>query len=570
MAASCVSSTDERNADATLSHVEEIMSEFPDSALGLLSDPELQPQTQQQKALYALLLTQARHKNYIDETNDSLIATAVDYFDRKGDEQHLMKSLFYHTTINYNASEYPAAMTSAMRAMKLAEQLNDTYWQARIAETIAHTFSQTYFFRESIKYQSLAARLYKENGRENNYLYSLCDLAVDYSNIRDYDSCLIIVDSVKRHELIPNLRSYCAHILLPAYIAKEEYELADQYADTLVKYSEIAPIESIDYSSIAMVKLALDKQEEFSQNISAALELAECMSDSLLIDDALLRNSMKQNDIVKTNEILSNILNRQNRIARMIKQQSGVTAQRNYYLQEAAANELEAQRRFYLIIVSSVAGLLLCCIISFIAYYMIQKKNADIKDYISQVLWLTSKWNDDNNRLTKLNSSLSAKDLTIEQIRNQLQNTRRNEAVLSAVSRTLFKERLEHLNLLINEYYESDDSLNSQKVIYKNIKKEIAKLIDNKNISEIERIVDACGDDIMQKMRSQLPFLSSEDTDLIALTLAGYGGKAISLFLNMKLSNVYVTRKRIIDKIAASDAMDRDWFVAMLRNPDFR
>lgn len=201
---------------------------------------------------------------------------------------------------------------------------------------------------------------------------------------------------------------------------------------------------------------------------------------------------------------------------------------------------------------------------------MIQKKNADIKDYISQVLWLTSKWNDDNNRLTKLNSSLSAKDLTIEQIRNQLQNTRRNEAVLSAVSRTLFKERLEHLNLLINEYYESDDSLNSQKVIYKNIKKEIAKLIDNKNISEIERIVDACGDDIMQKMRSQLPFLSSEDTDLIALTLAGYGGKAISLFLNMKLSNVYVTRKRIIDKIAASDAMDRDWFVAMLRNPDFR
>ena len=61
-----------RMAETTLATAEDVMDEHPDSALTLLSDSSFRPVGKRQKALGALLLTQARHKNFIDETNASL------------------------------------------------------------------------------------------------------------------------------------------------------------------------------------------------------------------------------------------------------------------------------------------------------------------------------------------------------------------------------------------------------------------------------------------------------------------------------------------------------------------
>lgn len=47
------------------------------------------------RAYYALLLTQARDKNYIVQTDDSLIRTAVQYYDSIGDVQMQAKA-YYH------------------------------------------------------------------------------------------------------------------------------------------------------------------------------------------------------------------------------------------------------------------------------------------------------------------------------------------------------------------------------------------------------------------------------------------------------------------------------------------
>ena len=50
------------------------MEEYPDSALHILESIETQQlSAQADRAYYALLLTQARDKNYIVQTDDSLI-----------------------------------------------------------------------------------------------------------------------------------------------------------------------------------------------------------------------------------------------------------------------------------------------------------------------------------------------------------------------------------------------------------------------------------------------------------------------------------------------------------------
>ena len=73
-----------------------LMEIYPDSALSILesiSSPQKLPCAD--RALYALLLTQARHKNYIALGDDSLIKTAVEYYGDKKKSVRAAKAHYY-------------------------------------------------------------------------------------------------------------------------------------------------------------------------------------------------------------------------------------------------------------------------------------------------------------------------------------------------------------------------------------------------------------------------------------------------------------------------------------------
>lgn len=92
---SCVQEKEDNNV---LRRVEACMELFPDSALSLLSQIEC-PECMrgQQRADYALLLTQALDKNYLDNLqSDSLIMIAVEYYKQEGDKLKAGKAYFYY------------------------------------------------------------------------------------------------------------------------------------------------------------------------------------------------------------------------------------------------------------------------------------------------------------------------------------------------------------------------------------------------------------------------------------------------------------------------------------------
>ena len=80
-----LSSCTSRKENQLLLHADSLMTEFPDSALIFLeSIPFPQKLSRGDRALYALLLTQARHKNYVTLSDDSLIKVAVNYYGKIG------------------------------------------------------------------------------------------------------------------------------------------------------------------------------------------------------------------------------------------------------------------------------------------------------------------------------------------------------------------------------------------------------------------------------------------------------------------------------------------------------
>ena len=79
-----------------LLQAEALMNEHPDSAWALLNtlSPDEMGQNRT-RALYALLYTQAQDKTYRDETNDSLISIAVDYYRNTDDARHKFLAYYY-------------------------------------------------------------------------------------------------------------------------------------------------------------------------------------------------------------------------------------------------------------------------------------------------------------------------------------------------------------------------------------------------------------------------------------------------------------------------------------------
>ena len=186
--------------DTYLDRAERIMDQAPDSAHAILAD-SIAPQllasaSERQAALYALLLTQSEFKIYQPSDNDSIISTAVEYFENADDRPHLMKSLYYKARICNNNENYSDAMNSAMRARAMAKMIEDNFWQARCDDVIAKLFSSFYHSKESINYGKEAAELYKKSGNILFYIYTLSDQAIRYNHLKQYENCQAVIDTI--------------------------------------------------------------------------------------------------------------------------------------------------------------------------------------------------------------------------------------------------------------------------------------------------------------------------------------------------------------------------------------
>ncbi len=142
------------------------MEVYPDSALLLLNQlPHPERLYGKQCADYALLLTQARDKNFLDSLqSDSLIKLAVDYYQDSDDKVRAGKALFYYgkvTALQYNDT---IAMQAYLNAHTKLEKTKEYKLQALILEYIGRINDDRGMYdmalenyRKSAKYYYLAA-----------------------------------------------------------------------------------------------------------------------------------------------------------------------------------------------------------------------------------------------------------------------------------------------------------------------------------------------------------------------------------------------------------------------------
>ena len=205
-----------------------LMEIYPDSALSILesiSSPQKMPRAD--RALYALLLTQARHKNYIALGDDSLIKTAVEYYGDKKKSVRAAKAHYYWGA-TYGEKGYTSFAVdeylTAIRLMPVRDEflamiydnLADCYEKDDLYDIAIEAYRQAYQILEGGSQQTYPLRgiariCLLQNKKDSALLYY--QKALDYALV-EQDSSLI---------------GALYHDLAMVYNEKKDYVQADKY-----------------------------------------------------------------------------------------------------------------------------------------------------------------------------------------------------------------------------------------------------------------------------------------------------------------------------------------------------
>lgn len=529
-----------------LSRAEAVMEQHPDSALAILDSINPSALTSDaSQAKYALLLTQAQIKNRDFPKSDSLINTAVAFFDGKGNADE-MKSLFYQGNVRYFNSEYSTAIIPALRAHDLAIKLNDDYWRAKTAEQIADIYTSTSddntdFRREAISY-------YEKAGKIPNHRYAICDLAIGHINKGHISRGIELLDSIAniaKADADTSLVVYSYSALLPSYLMKDSTERANLIAHQLLNLSPYYIPSSKDCSYLAEIDINNHNYGAALEKLSFARAYAKNYSDRVVAYKTSLKPLIKEERYNEVLALTDSIIENLNVGCDFLLRQSAMTSQKDYYKSIAVSQTEKSQRLIIIIICCAVVALVIIAAIVIIFRMRLKFKNKEIELKISEIYNLTEYLNNQQSNIAFLQKQIEEDDESYSSIKE--------------IFGTVFYERFKFLDILCAQYFEKDSE--SERTLHK-IGKEIQKLQSDESFKEIEDMINKSNDDILNRLLQQCPFVKRKDIPFISLVYAKLSPKTICFLLDIQIKAFYSKRSRLIEKISQSSVPDKEFFLS--------
>ena len=185
-----LSSCVERVTSDTFDRVEKYMEINPDSALWLLSQiPHPEKLRGKQRADYALLLTQARDKNYLDSLqSDSLIKFAVDYYKDRDDKVKAGKAFFYYGKMMALQKNDTLAMQVYLKALEKLEKTEEYKLQGLVHEYMGYINRDRKMYGDALDNYRSSVPYYQRADDALGVVYIYRDIARVYVVEQKYDS----------------------------------------------------------------------------------------------------------------------------------------------------------------------------------------------------------------------------------------------------------------------------------------------------------------------------------------------------------------------------------------------
>lgn len=563
-----VSCSHHRNADLMLA--ENIMEDNPDSALVLLDNVDSESLGSSDYPYFALLYTQARIKTGEPVLSDSLVDAAFAGLKDVKSGNWSIRAYFYKGMVLYDSVHEREAMRYFLKSYELAKKSNDWYWIAKSSEMISDTFFNVYNYTEAEKYSKEAIVNFGKSGRISNQRYAICDLATIYLN-SDIERAVCLLDSLwnvcnMEQPRDSALLNYIRYPRAIAYVNSEKSEdiSAGQLAILDNDFSRESAIENVIVKSrilslqdsLKSVKILLDGADAYDLDKG---ERAHLMYASYM-------NAKNSGNYEHAVSLTDSLLQLQSLIAENILSESMAGVQRDFYFEEAVIEKNKSKELKLILYSAGTIALLVIAAIILINRQRSKLHRMELEANIAELIHLKEK-NDlmvkEKVILTREKESMTA---TIEDLSGKLNEKSALILQNSKAIEYLFKDRWKILNSLFNEYFNLSESDKLKTVILNDIEKELKNLQTKKSIAHIEEMVNRYMGEIMSKLRNECKKLNEDDYTFISLVYAGFSVRTICLLMKIKYKLFYLKRERLIKRIAASDAPDKDLFVEKLKN----
>ena len=484
-----------------LNRAEAMMEDSCEVALSILQDSIdiTTLATERGRAIYAVLLSQALDKNYIDLTSDSIIAPAVEYFANGDNPHYAMLTHYYHGKILLNQNKLSDAIISCTKAENFAKELNDDFYLGLIYGTMAKTYSLTHNHNENVKYSKLSHNHFNKINRQPHKKYAYFALAIAYNNNGNFKESEYVYN-----ELIDSATLNCDTTFLVEVIESYSHllwnNLKHYQSKQILKSIQInykQPLSAVSLAHLADIYTKEDIQDSASYYLSLAKLNASCHRDSIAIMIADYNYSFINEDYKKAISIQQKRIDNLNTSTKEIWDQSVMTLQRDYFESQTKNANLEVESKknqILLIITISVAILFIAIFI----IYALRMKNKAQKERINRIL--SEHYQSQNlisnaeNRISTLEDLLANEtnksqnlinELTIQQEALQLyaQQAKLREVATNAIETSdianQFRKALDgNTNPTKEDWKQLDDYINLQFPGFKSVLYNLAKLSD--------------------------------------------------------------------------------------------
>ena len=202
-----------------MQQAEELMNTRPDSALHILEGmaDSLAMLSDEAQMYYHLLTIQAKDKQYITHTDDSLINRIVEFYEDEGNDERLMMAYYYQGSTYRDMNDAPRALKAFQQALDLNVPNYDL--QAKAYNQMGTLFMYQGLHDEVIRVNRKAIELYLLQGKRNKISYAQRDIArmYDVKNVPDsalhyyQEACRTALedgDSVRYYGILGELGGY--------------------------------------------------------------------------------------------------------------------------------------------------------------------------------------------------------------------------------------------------------------------------------------------------------------------------------------------------------------------------
>ena len=180
----------------TLRQAESVMNARPDSALHLLQGmaDSIATLPEEAQMYYHLLTIQAKDKQYITHTSDSLINCIVSFYENYGDKERLMMAYFYQGSIYRDMNDAPWALKAFHQAIDAGKKAKNLILLGQVYGQMGNLLAKHKLYDEALEVYQVCLRHYQKENDKKRIPLAIRNVARMYNAKEMNDSAVFLYE----------------------------------------------------------------------------------------------------------------------------------------------------------------------------------------------------------------------------------------------------------------------------------------------------------------------------------------------------------------------------------------